>query len=701
MATSAATSAGAVDESASASPGTPLAVVPPTPPTQAARSASTSSSGLATPLLDDGDAPTAAGTPHASPPVKAATSSESNGSADAPPAPAVGHVSLAHGETIDSEADVTQPRSTGESADVQGPAEPSAASGKGGSGNAASSTGSHSGEDATPSEADMARQPPPVGRGVRASDAPTPHADTPWVKAVERAGTSAEGSVSGGAGGSRPASGSVSSVGRAKSGSVSSVGSTGERRRPPGPGDFLFGAELGEGAYARVLHCRHKRSGRDYAVKVMEKRFIRKEGKVAFVMNEKRILSSSNHPNIVKLLFTFHDSQYLYMVMELCRAGELLRVIRKKAADNRVASAGMSVDLTRFYVAQVVDALEYLHQRNIVHRDLKPENVLIDDTGHVKVTDFGTAKDASHPDSMLSNDFAGTAEYVAPEVLHDKPAGREVDLWAVGCILYECLRGKRAFGAESEYLTFQQVMNYPESHVLDFPASFPADAKDLVQRLMKVEPSERLGAGEPGSGNGMAELKAHAFWGRSFDALLKAEPPYIPSMPALPEPREGGVDSFEDDLEPMVLKHSRRASVREILDAGEIERLRVASQHAGGAGGRATGDGTEYWRAELSEGETPILWAVVDKRKGLFSKTRELVLTSRPRLVYFDPDPTSLEKKGEIPWTAGMKVELKGSGWFDVGTPGRTYHIRDKSAGGAERWKGAIEEQLRLHSDAS
>jgi len=124
-----------------------------------------------------------------------------------------------------------------------------------------------------------------------------------------------------------------------------------------------------------------------------------------------------------------------------------------------------------------------------------------------------------------------------------------------------------------------------------------------------------------------------------------------------------------------------------------MERLKAAMAGGDAGGGGMLSDGTEYWRGELAAEEEPVLWAVIEKRKGLFSKTRELVLTTRPRLVYFDPD--TYEKKGEIPWSAGMRVELKGGGSIDITTPGRTYHIRDRSLGGAERWKGAIESQLR------
>lgn len=169
--------------------------------------------------------------------------------------------------------------------------------------------------------------------------------------------------------------------------------------------------------------------------------------------------------------------------------------------------------LSRFarYVAHIVAALEYLHlEKHVVHRDLKPENILITADGHVQITDFGTAKDKHVPKELLTA-FVGTAEYVSPEVLADDEATRAVDLWALGCITFQVrctnaplhppvaglaacawgggdsrlhvcaplqlLVGRPPFRGGSEYLTFQQIMHYPDSHSLDYPAGFPQVAR--------------------------------------------------------------------------------------------------------------------------------------------------------------------------------------------------------------------------------
>ncbi|KAG2860499.1 hypothetical protein PC119_g7568 [Phytophthora cactorum] len=126
--------------------------------------------------------------------------------------------------------------------------------------------------------------------------------------------------------------------------------------KKPSPADFMFGATLGEGAYARVVHARMKDTGVEYAVKIMEKRFIRKEKKVKFVMMERKVFSKISHDRVVKLFFTFQDNSYLYMVMELCRGGELLDVITKHQKEQAAAGytdRACSLELTRFYIAEV------------------------------------------------------------------------------------------------------------------------------------------------------------------------------------------------------------------------------------------------------------------------------------------------------------------------------------------------------------
>ncbi|OIW27993.1 Pkinase-domain-containing protein [Coniochaeta ligniaria NRRL 30616] len=265
--------------------------------------------------------------------------------------------------------------------------------------------------------------------------------------------------------------------------------------------DFNFGRVLGEGSYSTVYLATDRQTLREYAVKVLEKKHIIKEKKIKYVNIEKNTLNRlTEHPGIVRLYYTFQDETSLYYVLDLCSGGELLGVLKKTGT--------FDVECTRFYGAQILDAVEYMHSRGVIHRDLKPENVLLDDQMHIKITDFGTAKllpdprdprpqAELNPTQDIGQDngnngraasFVGTAEYVSPELLTDKSAGKPSDLWAFGCIIYQLLAGRPPFKGGSEYLTFQKIVNLDYT----FPEGFPPAARDLVERCLVLDPSRRL-----------------------------------------------------------------------------------------------------------------------------------------------------------------------------------------------------------------
>lgn len=180
------------------------------------------------------------------------------------------------------------------------------------------------------------------------------------------------------------------------------------------------------------------------------------------------------------------------------------------------------LECTKFYSAQIVSALQYLHSLNIVHRDLKPENILFNDKMQIQITDFGTAKEipeSESADTPRTSSFVGTAQYVSPELLKDKQACVSSDLWALGCIIYQMLVGQYPFQAPNEYLTFQQILNCR----YEFPDDFDADARDLIENLLQLDPLQRLGSASRG---GYEKLKQHAFFsGINWDTLHLADPP--------------------------------------------------------------------------------------------------------------------------------------------------------------------------------
>ncbi|EDO48026.1 predicted protein, partial [Nematostella vectensis] len=284
--------------------------------------------------------------------------------------------------------------------------------------------------------------------------------------------------------------------------------------------DFRFGKLLGEGSYSTVYVAQEISTGKEYAIKVLEKRHIQKEKKVAQVSREKEVLSRLNHPFFVILYFTFQDRDKLYFGLSYAKKGELLPYITRLGSFDEKC--------TQFYSAEIISALEHLHGLQIIHRDLKPENILLDENMHIKITDFGTAKILNKDEEKNKgrNSFVGTAQYVSPELLTDKRACKSSDIWALGCIIYQLLSGLTPYRAGNEYQIFQKIIKNDYS----FPSGFPEIPKDLVEQLLILDPTKRLGCEECG---GFSELKKHQFYeGVDWDGLPESKAPEL--LPYLP-----------------------------------------------------------------------------------------------------------------------------------------------------------------------
>ncbi|KAI0645494.1 kinase-like protein [Trametes meyenii] len=262
--------------------------------------------------------------------------------------------------------------------------------------------------------------------------------------------------------------------------------------------DFEFLDELGEGSYSTVYHGRLRSTGQEYAIKRIDKAHLKRHQKEATALAEKNTLVrlGSGHPGIVRLHWTFQDEWSLFFVLDLARNGEL---------QTRISSMGsLSIHCVRYYSAQIVDALAYMHSKGVIHRDLKPENLLLDDALRIKITDFGTGKILDSGGEPTKT-FVGTAQYVSPELLEHNESSKSSDFWALGCIIYQMIAGRFVFRGLSDWQKIKQLE-------YSFPEGFDEQAQDLIRKLLVRDPDQRLGAGAPGTPWDVQALRNHPFF---------------------------------------------------------------------------------------------------------------------------------------------------------------------------------------------
>lgn len=277
--------------------------------------------------------------------------------------------------------------------------------------------------------------------------------------------------------------------------------------------DFQILRTLGTGSFGRVHLVRSVHNGRFYAMKTLKKSQVFKMKQVEHTNDERRMLKIVEHPFITRMWGTFQDIYYVYMIMDYIEGGELFSLLRK--------SMKFPNPVAKFYAAEVCLALEYLHDHNIIYRDLKPENILLDKNGHIKITDFGFAKEV--PDVTYT--LCGTPDYIAPEVVATKPYNKSVDWWSFGILIFEMLAGYTPFCDPSPMKTYENIL---AGHVR-YPSFFHPDALNLLQNLITADLSKRLGNLQ----NGTQDVKNHPWfaeviWERLYNRDI--ETPYEPPI---------------------------------------------------------------------------------------------------------------------------------------------------------------------------
>uniref|UniRef100_A0A8D1ZQ57 non-specific serine/threonine protein kinase n=1 Tax=Sus scrofa TaxID=9823 RepID=A0A8D1ZQ57_PIG len=243
--------------------------------------------------------------------------------------------------------------------------------------------------------------------------------------------------------------------------------------------EFEYLKLLGKGTFGKVILVKEKATGRYYAMKILKKEVIVAKDEVAHTLTENRVLQNSRHPFLTALKYSFQTHDRLCFVMEYANGGELFFHLSRERV--------FPEDRARFYGAEIVSALDYLHsEKNVVYRDLKLENLMLDKDGHIKITDFGLCKEGIK-DGATMKTFCGTPEYLAPEVLEDNDYGRAVDWWGLGVVMYEMMCGRLPFYNQDHEKLFELIL----MEEIRFPRTLSPEAKSLLSGLLKKDPKQR------------------------------------------------------------------------------------------------------------------------------------------------------------------------------------------------------------------
>ncbi|GAB0095615.1 Non-specific serine/threonine protein kinase [Sergentomyia squamirostris] len=280
--------------------------------------------------------------------------------------------------------------------------------------------------------------------------------------------------------------------------------------------NFEFLKVLGKGTFGKVILCREKATAKLYAIKILKKEVIIQKDEVAHTLTENRVLRTTNHPFLISLKYSFQTADRLCFVMQYVNGGELFFHLSRERV--------FSEDRTRFYGAEIISALGYLHSQGIIYRDLKLENLLLDKDGHIKIADFGLCKeDITY--GRTTKTFCGTPEYLAPEVLEDNDYGRAVDWWGTGVVMYEMICGRLPFYNRDHDVLFALIL----MEEVRFPRSISQEARNLLTKLLAKIPSERLGGGP----DDVKEIQSHPFFASINWTDLeqkKIPPPFKPQV---------------------------------------------------------------------------------------------------------------------------------------------------------------------------